>query len=145
MNTLSCKPRRALEEHDGRIRTSFAHHLQNMLWTWDHRSRSLYQGSNLYLLWLKRHQTPPLDSLDSFLLPQSNREITDRGRQLGFKSSLLTNLVILLFIISLLIHQSRAHRGHIQYEHLLQLFYNITKKMEKKPNSTNVFTTSLEP
>ena len=22
---------------------------------------------------------------------------------------------------------------HIQYEHLLQLFYNITKKMEKKP------------
>jgi hypothetical protein len=22
---------------------------------------------------------------------------------------------------------------HIQYEHLLQLFYNITKKMEKNP------------
>ena len=37
--------------------------------------------------------------------------------------------------ISLLIHQSWAHREHIhiQYEHLLQLFYNLAKKMEKKP------------
>ena len=25
----------------------------------------------------------------------------------------------------------RAHRGHIQYDNLLQLFYNIAKKMEK--------------
>ena len=38
--------------------------------------------------------------------------------------------------ISLLIHQSRAHRWHIQYEHLLQLFYNITnqKKQKQKKN-----------
>jgi hypothetical protein len=44
---------------------------------------------------------------------------------------------------------SLFHSGALQYEHLLQLFYNITKKMEKKikskKNSTNVFTTSLEP
>ena len=44
--------------------------------------------------------------------------------------------------ISLLIHQSRAHRGHIQYEHLLQLFYNIKKKKKEKKRkkpSTNEF------
>jgi hypothetical protein len=36
------------------------------------------------------------------------------------------------YVISLLIHQSRAHRGHIQYVHLLQLFYNITSNQKKK-------------
>ena len=36
-------------------------------------------------------------------------------------------------VISLLIHQSRAHRGHIQYEHdLLQLYYNVTSNERKK-------------
>jgi hypothetical protein len=36
-------------------------------------------------------------------------------------------------VISLLIHQSRAHRGHIQYEHdLLQLYYNVTSNEKKK-------------
>ena len=42
--------------------------------------------------------------------------------------------------------------GHIQYEHLLQLFYSITRNEKKKTvhgrkkdNSTNVFATSLEP
>ena len=35
--------------------------------------------------------------------------------------------------IYVLIHQSRAHRGHIQYEHdLLQLYYNITSNVKKK-------------
>jgi hypothetical protein len=38
--------------------------------------------------------------------------------------------------INLLIHQSRAHRGHIQYEHLLQLFYNITNKTKTKTKKT---------
>ena len=36
------------------------------------------------------------------------------------------------YVISLLIHQSRAHRGHKQYDHLLPLFYNITRNEEKK-------------
>ena len=35
-------------------------------------------------------------------------------------------------VIRLLIHQSRAHRGHIQYEYLFQLFYNITSNEKKK-------------
>ena len=39
--------------------------------------------------------------------------------------------------ISLLTHQSRAHRGHIQYEHdLLQLYYNIVRN-EKEPGWLN--------
>jgi hypothetical protein len=41
-------------------------------------------------------------------------------------------IIIKSYVISLLIHQSRAHRGHIQYEHLLQLFYKITSNEKKK-------------
>ena len=54
-------------------------------------------------------------------------------------------MVSISHVISLLIHQShesRAHRGHIQYDHLLQLFYNITnkeEKMEKKAQQYECF------
>jgi hypothetical protein len=41
-------------------------------------------------------------------------------------------IIIKSYVIILLIHQSRAHRGHIQYEHLLQLFCNITSNEKKK-------------